>query len=578
MKGVAASPGIEICKAYILKKQPVVINKTHISDALIQSEISRFYKAVDETKKQLHKVMEKAEKNMGVEEAKVFEAHIMLLEDPELLNNVFYKIQNEMITADNALSQVIDEYVNIFGCIEDEYLRERACDIKDVGERLIRNMLGIFAEPLSRISERVIVVAKDLTPSDTALMNKDMVLAFATDMGGRTSHTAIMARSLEIPAVVGLGSITSKVKDGDIVIVDGNRGCVYVNPDIDVLEKYMSLRQDYIKYCEELKCLKHLPAETIDRLRRVELSANLGTPDDVKAALENGAEGVGLFRSEFLYMNRSQCPGEEEQFKSYKKVAEAMDPRPVIIRTLDIGGDKKLEYLDMPDELNPFLGWRAIRICLDRVDIFKTQLRAILRASYYGKLRIMYPMISSSYEIRKANTILEQAKQELREEGMPFDENIEVGIMIEVPSAAVIADILIKEVDFFSIGTNDLIQYTLAIDRMNENISGLYEPLHPAVLRLVKNVIDASHMAGKWTGMCGEMAGDVEATAILIGLGLDEFSMSSQSIPRIKKLVRSLSYEKAQDIAKQALLMDNQVEIRDLVCCFSENIFYIDNN
>lgn len=565
LKGIAASPGIEIGKAYVLKEQKVTINRENIADNMVEKEIKRLEEAIAKSKEQLEKIKEKAERELGQDKAEIFGAHLMVLEDPVFLDEIKAKIRETRITAENAVSIVSQNYIEMFNNMEDEYLKERAADVKDVSDRIIKNILGVPIETLADISEKVIVIAKDLTPSDTAQMNKQKVLAFATDMGGRTSHTAIMARSLEIPAVVGLVDISGQAAAGDVIIVDGNKGVVYINPDEKTLKEYEKLKQDYIKYRQELKQLKDLPGETRDRARRVELSANIGTPKDVKGALENGAEGVGLYRTEFLYMDRENLPSEEEQFKAYKEVAESMAPRPIIIRTLDIGGDKKLPYLEMPDELNPFLGWRAIRMCLDRPHILKTQLRAILRASHYGNLKIMYPMVSRAEEIRKANAILEEARQELRAEGIPFDENLEVGIMVEIPSAAVIADILAKEVDFFSIGTNDLIQYTLAVDRMNEHISILYEPLHPAVLRLIKNVIDASHKAGKWTGMCGEMAGDVTAAPILLGMGLDEFSMSASSIPQVKKIIRSLSYDEAKQIAEKALSLEKPEEIREMV-------------
>ncbi|RKL61985.1 phosphoenolpyruvate--protein phosphotransferase [Thermoanaerobacteraceae bacterium SP2] len=563
LKGIAASPGIEIGKAYLLKEHQVVIDTTGIPEEKINCEIRKFEDAVETSKNQLEKVKQKAEEELGREKAEIFGAHLMVLEDPVFLDEIKTKIKNDKITAENAVSQVVKTYVETFKNMEDEYLRERASDVKDVGDRIIKNILGIAIQTLADLTEKVIIIAKDLTPSDTAQMNKKMVLAFAIDMGGKTSHTAIMARSLEIPAVVGLVDIYSKAKDGDTIIVDGNTGTVYINPDQAILKEYEKLKQDYKKYRQELRQLKDLPGETLDKARKVELFANIGTPKDVKGALENGAEGVGLYRTEFLYMDRESLPTEEEQFEAYKVVAQSMAPRPVIIRTLDIGGDKKLPYLDMPDELNPFMGWRAIRMCLDRPHILKTQLRAILRASHYGNLRIMYPMVSRVEEIRKANAILEEAKQELEKEGIPYDKNLQVGIMVEIPSAAVIADILAKEVDFFSIGTNDLIQYTLAVDRMNEHISNLYEPLHPAVLRLIKNVIDASHKAGKWTGMCGEMAGDVTATAILLGMGLDEFSMSVASIPQVKKIIRSITYDEARQIAQKALNMENIQDIKN---------------
>ena len=564
IKGIAASPGIEIGKAHLIKPQQVDINTEAVIEENIDGEIKRFDEAVGLSKLQLKQIKEKAEKELGADKAEIFGAHLMILEDPVFLDEIVSKIKTESITADNATSQVVKNYVEIFNNLEDEYMKERAADIKDVGERIVKNILGVSTDSFI-FSEKVIIIAKDLTPSDTAQMDKDKVLAFATDMGGRTSHTAIMARSLEIPAVVGLVDITEKVQDGDLIVIDGNKGIVSINPDETTLKEYETLKRDYMEYRRQLKELKDLPAETGDKLRRVELSANIGTPRDVKGAIENGAEGVGLYRTEFLYMDRDALPTEEEQFEAYREVIEKMAPRPIIIRTLDIGGDKKLSYLDMPEELNPFMGWRAIRMCLDRPDILKTQLRAILRASIYGNAKIMYPMVSGSEEVCRANAILNEAKQELKAEGISFDENLEVGIMVEIPSAAVTADLLAKEVDFFSIGTNDLIQYTLAVDRMNEHISHLYEPLHPAVLRLIKNVIDASHKAGKWTGMCGEMAGDTSATAILLGMGLDEFSMSAPSIPQVKKIIRSLTYEEAQHIAQKALSMDKPEDIRNMV-------------
>lgn len=571
-KGIEASPGIEIGKAYLLKEEQVIIDKAGVQDEKIELEIKRLENAVETSKIQLKKVKEKAEKELGKAEAQIFEAHLMFLEDPVFMDEIKSKIKSEKITAEHAVLQVAEMYIETFNNMEDEYLKERAADVKDVGDRLIKNILGIADQNLADLPEKVIIIAKDLTPSDTAQMNKEMVLAFATDMGGRTSHTAIMARSLEIPAVVGLTDLYGKAKDGDTVIVDGNAGKVFVNPDKATLEEYERLKAEYLEYRQSLRELKDLPAETRDKSRKVELCANIGTPDDLKGVLENGAEGVGLYRTEFLYMDRDSLPTEEEQFEAYKMVAEKMAPRAIIIRTLDIGGDKKLPYLDMPEELNPFLGWRAIRMCLDRPEILKTQLRAILRASHYGKLRIMYPMISRVEEIRRANAILEEARQELGREGIPYDKKLQVGIMIELPSAAVIADILAEEVDFFSIGTNDLIQYTLAVDRMNEHISKLYEPLHPAVLRLIKNVIDASHKAGKWTGMCGEMAGDLSATAILLGMGLDEFSMSASSIPQVKKIIRSISYDEAKEIAEKALSMESAQDVKKLLESYNANI------
>jgi len=564
-KGIAASPGIAIGKAFIYKNIEVKVEQRWVNEDEVEAELLKLNKSINLSKEQLQRIKENALEKLGEDKARIFEAHLMVLEDPVLFSEIEEKIKNEKLCAEFAVKTVIDGYIDIFSSMEDEYMRERAADIRDVGERIIKNILGIPIKSLSELNDTVIVLAKDLTPSDTAQLDKNKVLAFATDMGGRTSHTAIMARSLEIPAVVGLQEVSEKVKDGELVIVDGINGILIVNPDSDTLKNYMDKKDEYLKIKEEMKELLFLSAETVDKKRRVELSANIGTPKDVKGALENGAEGIGLYRTEFLYMDREDMPSEEEQYKAYKEVVEAMQGKPVIIRTLDIGGDKKLPYLEMPEELNPFLGFRAIRLCLDRKDLFKVQLRAILRASAHGKIRIMYPMISGIDEIRKANRVLKEAMEELKKEGVAFDENIEVGIMVEIPSAAVCADILAKEVDFFSIGTNDLIQYTLAVDRMNEKIAYLYEPFHPAIIRLIKNVIDASHREGKWTGMCGEMAGEPLAVPLLLGLGLDEFSMSATAIPFAKKIIRSFEYDEAKELAEKVLLMESAEDIRLLI-------------
>lgn len=565
LKGVAASPGIEIGKVYIFNQQQIVLRMGPITSNDVEKEIACINDALEMSHQQLEGIIAKTEEKLGKDKADIFHAHLMILDDALFLNEVREKIQSDLITAEHALKQVVEKYAAMFANMDDEYLKERAADIKDIADRLTKNLLGIKNQSLADITEEVIIVAKDLSPSDTAQINKKMVKAFVADMGSRTSHTAIMARSLGIPAVVGMADISSRAIEGDTIIVDGNEGLVFLNPDAPTLQHYQQLRSEYQRYVQELCELKNYPCETKCKTRRVEICANIGTPKDCEAALNNGAEGIGLYRTEFFYMGRPNLPTEDEQFEAYKTVAQIMEPLPVIIRTLDIGGDKKLPYLEMPNELNPFLGWRAIRICLDRCDIFKTQLRAILRASNYGKLRIMYPMISSVGEVRKANSVLNQAKEELDQEGIPYGQDLQVGIMVEIPSAAVTADLMAKEVDFFSIGTNDLIQYTLAVDRMNEHISHLYEPLHPAVLRLIKNVIDASHQAGIWTGMCGEMAGDAVVAPILLGMGLDEFSMSAVSIPRVKKAIGSLSYLEAQEIANKVLQMENPEEIRELV-------------
>ena len=567
-KGIAASPGIEIGKVYVFNEKAIAIEKSAIPREQAEAEVIRFEKSIDASVAQVMAIKEKAEKELGEEHAQIFDAHLMILEDVLFINEIRNKISTEFVTAEYATQQIAEQYIEKFNSMENTYFKERAADIKDIGDRIIKNILGIETQSLSEISERVILIAKDLSPSNTAQLNREMILAFAVDMGGKTSHTSIMARSMELPAVVGLCDFSLKVKNGDLVIVDGNEGTIILNPDTETLQIYQKKKEDYICDYKGLCASKNEPCETVCGQRRIEICANIGAQKDCCSASEKGAEGCGLFRTEFLYMDRDTLPNEEEQFKAYREVVESMSPKPVIIRTLDIGGDKKLPYLDMPTEQNPFLGWRAIRICLERTDIFKTQLRAILKASSYGEIRIMFPMISGLAEIKKTKAILKEVQSELDAEEVPYDKNIEVGIMIEIPSAAIMADALAKEVDFFSIGTNDLIQYTLAVDRMNERISYLYDPLHPAVLRLIKHVVDASHRAGIWTGMCGEMAGDIAAAPILLGLGLDELSMSSISIPRIKKIIRSTTYEDAKKLAEEALNLEEPDEIRAMVNSF----------
>ncbi|WHE07503.1 phosphoenolpyruvate--protein phosphotransferase [Thermoanaerobacterium thermosaccharolyticum] len=562
LKGVAASPGIAIGKVFLYTKKFAEINTRNIDESMVKDEIAKFENALKLTKEQIEKIKEKTEKEFGKDKAEIFEAHLMLANDPELYDSVINMIKTEHVTADNAVNNVIEQHASMMESLDDKYLKERAVDLRDVGSRIINNLLGIVNVNLSELDEDVIIIAKDLTPSDTATMKKDKVLGFATDVGGRTLHTAIMARSLEIPAVVGTGNVTQNVAGGEIAIVDGSEGIVIINPSDDILKEYEDKLNKYKIRIEKLKELKDLPAVTTDGKQSM-LVANIGTPKDVEGALKNGAEGIGLFRTEFLYMNRNDFPSEEEQFEAYKYVAEKMNGKPVTIRTLDIGGDKKLPYLNMPDEMNPFLGYRAIRLCLDEKEMFKTQLRALLRASAYGNILIMYPMISSVVEVRKANAILNEVKEELDAKGIKYDKNIKVGIMVEIPSAAVTADILAKEVDFFSIGTNDLCQYTLAVDRMNERIKDYYKPFNPAILRLIKNVIDASHKEGIFTAMCGEMAGDPLTTVILLGLGLDEFSMSASSIPNIKNIIRNVSYEKAKEFTEMVLNMSTPDEIED---------------
>lgn len=532
--GIAASKGYAIGTVVVKEENELNIEERVIEN--VEAEKERFKKALEVSKEQLLNIKEKAAREMGADKAAVFESHAMLLEDPEFAGAVEMGIESNKINAEKALQDVVDMYAGIFAAMEDEYMRERGADVKDVGKRVLANLLGKISGDSDLMADNTVVVAHDLTPSDTAQLDKSKVVAFLTNIGGRTSHSAIMARTLEIPAVVGLQDITSSVKNGDTIIVDGIEGVAIVNPDVETIKKYEAKKEAFEKEREELK--KLISVKTVTKAgKRVEVAGNIGKSEDVHQVLANGGDGVGLFRTEFLYMDRDDMPSEEEQFESYKYAVEKMEGRPVVIRTLDIGGDKKLPYLPLPEEMNPFLGYRAIRICLDRKDIFKTQLRALLRASAFGNLKIMFPMIGSLEEFLQAKEILKECMEELKKEGKDFNENLETGIMVEIPAAAVCADELAKYVDFFSIGTNDLIQYTLAADRMNEKISYLYNPMHPAVLRLIKMTIEAAHKEGKWCGMCGEMAGDEKAIATLVEYGLDEFSMSASSILKAKQLI-----------------------------------------
>jgi phosphoenolpyruvate-protein phosphotransferase (PTS system enzyme I) len=533
-KGIAASTGYAIGKVFLKAIEEIVIaEKTKIDK---EEEKKRLEKALELSRQQITVLKDKTAAEIGESEAEVFVSHLMMLDDPEFIGAVLQNIESGSFSAEVAVTAVADMYLDIFSDMEDEYMKERAADIRDVRDRILRNLTGSISGGLSELEENTVVVAHDLTPSDTAQLDKSKVAAFLTDIGGRTSHSAIMARTLEIPAVVGLEDITSSVKTGDTVIVDGVEGVVIINPDEDTVRLYEEKKVTIKKEKEELKKLIH--TKTLTKAgKEIIIAGNIGEPEDIHKVIENGGEGVGLFRTEFLYMNRNELPSEEEQYEAYKYVAEKMEGKPVVIRTLDIGGDKKLPYLPLSEEVNPFLGYRAIRLCLDRTDIFKTQLRAILRASVHGRIQIMFPMISSLEEILKSKELLKECMDELWKEEKAYNENVETGIMIEIPAAAIIADELAKHVDFFSIGTNDLIQYTLAVDRMNENISYLYNPMHPAVLRLIKMTIDAAHKEGKWCGMCGEMAGDETAIPTLLQYGLDEFSMSASSMLRARQII-----------------------------------------
>ncbi|MBC4147910.1 phosphoenolpyruvate-protein phosphotransferase PtsI [Klebsiella pneumoniae] len=569
ISGILASPGIAFGKALLLKEDEIVIDRKKISADKVDQEVERFLSGRAKASAQLEVIKTKAGETFGEEKEAIFEGHIMLLEDEELEQEIIALIKDKHMTADAAANKVIDGQATALEELDDEYLKERAADVRDIGKRLLRNILGLAIIDLSAIQDEVILVAADLTPSETAQLNLKKVLGFITDAGGRTSHTSIMARSLELPAIVGTGSITAQVKNGDYLILDAVNNQVLINPSNEQIEALRSLQAQVAEEKAELAKLKDLPAITLDG-HQVEVCANIGTVRDVEGAERNGAEGVGLYRTEFLFMDRDALPTEEEQFAAYKAVAEACGSQAVIVRTMDIGGDKELPYMNFPKEENPFLGWRAVRIAMDRKEILRDQVRAILRASAFGKLRIMFPMIISVEEVRALKKEIEIYKQELRDEGKAFDESIEIGVMVETPAAATIARHLAKEVDFFSIGTNDLTQYTLAVDRGNDMISHLYQPMSPSVLNLIKQVIDASHAEGKWTGMCGELAGDERATLLLLGMGLDEFSMSAISIPRIKKIIRNTNFEDAKVLAEQALAQPTTDELMTLVNKFIE--------
>lgn len=569
ISGILASPGIAFGKALLLKEDEIVIDRKKISADKVDQEVERFLSGRAKASAQLEVIKTKAGETFGEEKEAIFEGHIMLLEDEELEQEIIALIKDKHMTADAAANEVIEGQATALEELDDEYLKERAADVRDIGKRLLRNILGLSIIDLSAIQDEVILVAADLTPSETAQLNLKKVLGFITDAGGRTSHTSIMARSLELPAIVGTGSITAQVKNGDYLILDAVNNQVLVNPSNEQIEALRNLQAQVAEEKAELAKLKDLPAITLDG-HQVEVCANIGTVRDVEGAERNGAEGVGLYRTEFLFMDRDALPTEEEQFAAYKAVAEACGSQAVIVRTMDIGGDKELPYMNFPKEENPFLGWRAVRIAMDRKEILRDQVRAILRASAFGKLRIMFPMIISVEEVRALKKEIEIYKQELRDEGKAFDESIEIGVMVETPAAATIARHLAKEVDFFSIGTNDLTQYTLAVDRGNDMISHLYQPMSPFVLNLIKQVIDASHAEGKWTGMCGELAGDERATLLLLGMGLDEFSMSAISIPRIKKIIRNTNFEDAKVLAEQALAQPTTDELMTLVNKFIE--------
>src|SRR6056297_127863 len=569
VNGIGASRGISMAKVY--KIEALDLDFKRVIDVVADEEIDKLHKALEKSIEELEFIKETAEKNLGSETAEVFNAHIQILKDPEMINNIEEKITSDSFDVSTAVKTVFTNYITMFNNMSDDYMKERAADLKDLRNRLLSHLLGIKILDTSMINEEVIIVAHDLTPSDTAQFNKSFVKGFTTNIGGRTSHSAIMARSLEIPAVVGTNNILEQVEDGDLVIIDGVAGEVIIKPDEDTIREYEGKMIKFEEMKEMLKNYKGKPSVTKDG-HVVELVANIGSPNDIDGVLENDGEGIGLYRTEFIYMESADYPTEEEQYEAYKIVLEKMDGKPTVIRTLDIGGDKELDYLDLPKEMNPFLGYRAIRLCLDRVDLFKTQLRALLRASVHGDLRIMFPMIATIQEFIDAKNVLNETKEELIEEGYAISDSYEVGMMVEVPAAAILADRFAKYVDFFSIGTNDLIQYTFAADRMSETVSYLYQPYNPSLLRLIKTVIDAAHKEGKWVGMCGEMAGDSIAVPILLGLGLDEFSMSATSILSTRHLLSKISKDKAEVLAEKALNMDHNEEVYHLIKGYTNSL------
>ncbi|GEP85061.1 phosphoenolpyruvate-protein phosphatase [Staphylococcus piscifermentans] len=568
IKGIAASDGVAIAKAYLLVEPDLSFDNEPVTDT--DAEVAKFNGALNKSKVELTKIKENAEKQLGADKAAIFEAHLLVLDDPELIQPIEDKIKNENVNAAQALTDISNQFITIFESMDNEYMAERAADIRDVSKRVLAHILGVDLPNPSIIDESVVIIGNDLTPSDTAQLNKQYVQGFVTNIGGRTSHSAIMSRSLEIPAVVGTKSITEEVEAGDTIIVDGMTGDVLINPSDEVIAEYQEKRDNFFKDKKELQKLRDAESVTADG-HHVELAANIGTPNDLPGVIENGAEGIGLYRTEFLYMGRDQMPTEEEQFEAYKTVLESMEGKRVVVRTLDIGGDKELPYLDLPEEMNPFLGYRAIRLCLAQPEIFRPQLRALLRASVFGKLNIMFPMVATLQEFRDAKALLEEERANLKNEGYEVADDIELGIMVEIPSTAALADVFAKEVDFFSIGTNDLIQYTMAADRMSERVSYLYQPYNPAILRLVKQVIEASHAEGKWTGMCGEMAGDQTAVPLLLGFGLDEFSMSATSILKTRRLIRKLNESDMKELSEKAIQCATQDEVVALVKEYTQN-------
>ena len=564
LKGIPASPGVAIGKALLFDSEDLLVPHRTITEEQIPLEVLRLEEALIQTRHQILSIQQRLAEEMGQEHAEIFNAHLLVLEDQSLREEILNGLKGQRVNVETIFNEVVRRHLRAFARTNDEYLRDRTADIEDVRKRILRNLLGRHPDALTQLKESVVVIAHSLSPSETALMHKQHVLAFVTDVGGRTGHTAIMAKSLAIPAVVGVEVATKRIKKDDLVIIDGTHGEVIVAPDPETIQRYQVDQRRLQEITRQLQQLKDLPSETLDG-HRVVLSANIELPDEIPSVVAHGAQGIGLYRTEFFYLNRADFPSEEEQFQAYKSALEQLTPNPVIIRTVDLGGDKFLSPLDLPAEMNPFMGWRAIRFSLARPDLFRIQLRAVLRASPYGNLKLMYPMISGIEELRRANEILREVREELEREQAPISPMLEVGAMIEVPSAAMTCDILAREAKFFSIGTNDLIQYALAVDRVNEKIAYLYEPTHPGVLRLVMHIIEAGHAAGIWVGMCGEMAGEPALALWLLGMGLDEFSASPVQVPLIKKLIRSVEYGAAQRIAREAMGLETAKEVEEFL-------------
>lgn len=571
LKGIGVSPGVAVATVFLVTTEDEHLVERSIGEEEIPREIARFEEALIATRGQIHEIQQKVSQAIGRESASIFDAHLLVVDDRSFVEEVIRGLSGQRKNVEVVLSSVADRYAQALAGLNDDYLRERAADVRDVTRRVLRNLAGRSASVLSQLDKPYIIIANDLAPSDTASLHKEKVIGFATDLGSPTSHTAIMARALSIPAVVGLHDVSVRISTGDHVLIDGTKGVVIVHPTRERLEHYGKIAEERQSLQARLGQLKDQPAVTKDGYQ-VMLSANIELPGDVDAVIANGATGVGLFRTEYLYLSSKQLPTEDEQVAAYAEVAKRVAPAPTVIRTLDLGGDKFLSALKTPAELNPFMGWRAIRFCLAQPDIFKTQLRAVLRASTYENVKLMFPMVSNVGEVLSALDLLEQSRNELRQKGVPFNDDMEVGVMIEVPSAAITADLIAPHVDFFSLGTNDLVQYTIAVDRVNERVAYLYEPAHPAIIKLIKNTIDVGHEHGIWTGICGEVAANPLMAPLLMGLGVDEFSMSPSALPAVKAAIRNLRFSDAEELARESLACESAQEVLALCTKLTERI------